>query len=384
MSITTKIIAPLWLLGLALAGLAIFIELGTLGPKFTALALRNTNTLARAVDAAVASSDTPEELERAVTVLAQDPSVKMILVAGGDPLEVITSTNGAYRTSSLASLPPALRDRVLIASSTRKQECWTENTEDSFGLATPLNVPAGFGPRNGVSVIVVDHRPITAAVRDLIWVGIRRKLILIFAITMVALYTVRLFVFRPMAGIRATIERLRAGDVGARVSAGADDEMGELSAVLNDALDARAASDQRVVEALERVERAARGGDAGLWDWRIGGDEVYYSAHFKALLGEDDSSMANTGEALRCRLHPDDLALRKMALQSHLEGQGPFDVTVRVRHRNGEYRCGTQAQLEKSSALHCGRVLHLQASPRRAQRLDRHRGNPRAAATLSA
>jgi PAS domain S-box-containing protein len=86
------------------------------------------------------------------------------------------------------------------------------------------------------------------------------------------------------------------------------------------------------------VERAARGGDAGLWDWRIGGDEVYYSTHFKTLLGEDDASMANTGDALRSRLHPDDLALRKMALQSHLEGQGPFDVTVRVRHRNGEYR----------------------------------------------
>jgi len=59
MSITTKIIAPLWLLGLALAGLAIFIELRTVGPKFTALALSNTNTLARAVDAAAASSDTP-------------------------------------------------------------------------------------------------------------------------------------------------------------------------------------------------------------------------------------------------------------------------------------------------------------------------------------
>ena len=48
MSITTKIIAPIWLLGLALAVLAIFIELATLGPKFNELAVRNTNTLARA------------------------------------------------------------------------------------------------------------------------------------------------------------------------------------------------------------------------------------------------------------------------------------------------------------------------------------------------
>ena len=40
MSITTKIIAPIWLLGLALAGVAIFIELATLGPKFNELAVR--------------------------------------------------------------------------------------------------------------------------------------------------------------------------------------------------------------------------------------------------------------------------------------------------------------------------------------------------------
>jgi hypothetical protein len=60
----------------------------------------------------------------------------MILVAGGDPVEVIASTNGAYRHSPLSALPPALRDRVLIASSTKKQECWTEDAEDAFGLAS--------------------------------------------------------------------------------------------------------------------------------------------------------------------------------------------------------------------------------------------------------
>ena len=178
-------------------------------------------------------------------------------------------------------------------------------------------------PRNGVSVVVVDNAPISAAVRDLIWVGIRRKLILIFSITLVALFTMRAFVFRPMARIRSTVERLRAGDIDARVRVGARDEMGGLSAVLNDALDARAASDQRVVEALERVERAARGGDAGLWDWRIGGDEVYYSAHFKTLLGEDDASMADTGDALRSRLHPDDWRCGRWRCSRISKGRGP-------------------------------------------------------------
>jgi two-component system sensor histidine kinase/response regulator len=122
------------------------------------------------------------------------------------------------------------------------------------------------------------------------------------------------------------------------VPAAARDEIGALSVIINDAIEARAESERRVVEALERMERAARGGNSGLWDWRIGGDDVYYSPHFKALLGENDDTMPDTGDALRSRIHPDDLALRKLALQSHLEGLGPFDVTIRVRHHNGELR----------------------------------------------
>jgi PAS domain S-box-containing protein len=338
MSITTKIIAPIWLIGLALAGLAIFIELETLGPKFSDLAVRNTNTVARAVDAAAASATTPEDLSRAIGVLGTDPSVRMIVVVGGNPLTVLASTDAAYRGRPVSALPAGLRDHLAAASSAGTEACWADDAADTFALATPLHGEGGGGPRNGAAAIVIDNAPVTAAVRDLIWVGIRRKLILIFSVTLVALFTVRSFVFRPIRAIRTTVERLRAGDATARAPIGARDEMGELATLINHALDSRALSEHRVVEALERVERAARGGDAGLWDWRIGGDDVYYSPHFKTMLGEDGASMADGGEALRSRMHPDDLALRQMALQAHLEGQGPFDVTVRVRHRNGEYR----------------------------------------------
>ena len=34
-------------------------------------------------------------------------------------------------------------------------------------MAAPLRVPAGFGPRNGVTAVIIDNRPITAAVHDL-------------------------------------------------------------------------------------------------------------------------------------------------------------------------------------------------------------------------
>src|ERR1051325_11198028 len=239
MSITTKIIAPIWLLGLAMAGFAIFIELATLGPAFGALAVRSTNTVTRAVDAAVASTDTPEELERALSVLAQDPSVRLLVVAGGEPLRVLATTRGEYRNRPDAALPPALRDQLLTASATKKQASWTDEASDTFGLASPPQGAALLGAADRASIVVVDHRPITAAVRDLIWMGIRRKLVLIMSVSMVALFALRAFVFRPVKRIRTAIERLRSGDAAARVLVVTRDEMGELSAIINDALDAR-------------------------------------------------------------------------------------------------------------------------------------------------
>jgi len=190
MSITTKIIAPIWLIGLALAGLAIFIELETLGPKFSDLAVRNTNTVARAVDAAAASATTPEDLSRAIGVLGTDPSVRMIVVVGGNPLTVLASTDAAYRGRPVSALPAGLRDHLAAASSAGTEACWADDAADTFALATPLHGEGGGGPRNGAAAIVIDNAPVTAAVRDLIWVGIRRKLILIFSVTLVALFTV--------------------------------------------------------------------------------------------------------------------------------------------------------------------------------------------------
>jgi PAS domain S-box-containing protein len=339
MSITTKIIAPIWLLGLALAGLAVFVEKATLEPRFSEHASQSTEALVRAVGAVAATSgDAPGALDQAVDLLGHDDYVELIIVAGGDPERVMASTNRAYRGMAVSALPAALRDRMLAASRDKQTPTWLDSAADTYGLAAPLRVTAGPGPADGVVLVVTDHRPLTASANDLILVGIRRKLLLILLVTLVALVSVRLNVFRPVAAIIAAIERLRAGDSTARAPVAAKDEIGELSLIINDAVDARAESERRAVEALERMERAARGGNAGLWDWRIGSDDVYYSSHFKALLGEDDSTMPDTGDALRSRMHPDDLALRKLALQSHLQGLGPFDVTVRVRHRNGELR----------------------------------------------
>jgi signal transduction histidine kinase len=155
---------------------------------------------------------------------------------------------------------------------------------------------------------------------------------------MVALFTVRVFVFRPMAGIRAAVERLRAGDIHVRVPAGARDEMGELSAVINDALDARRpaiSASWRRSSAWSAPPAAATPGSGTGASAATRSTTPRTSRRCSAK-----TTRAWPIPATRCAraCTPTIWRCGKMALQSHLEGQGPFDVTVRVRHRNGEYR----------------------------------------------
>ena len=89
----------------------------------------------------------------------------------------------------------------------------------------------------------------------------------------------------------------------------------------------------------ERFERAVRGSMDALWDWQVGTKEFYCSPHIWEMLGDMDSTQPPSVESLQELLHPDDATTVRDALTQHLDGDGtrPYDVTCRVRCRNGEY-----------------------------------------------
>jgi signal transduction histidine kinase/ActR/RegA family two-component response regulator len=339
MSITTKIIAPIWILGLCLAGLAVFIESATLVPRFDEQAMQRARTISRAIGYAATNNPHPGSVDRIVTALSSEGDIEMIVVVRGQPERIVASTRPHDKGLPPSTLPPALQAQLRTTLTTGVPAKWTEGSSDTFGMIEPMRFSADTpeaGP--GAVAVLLDHRPLTNAVTELIWVGVRRKLMLILMVTLVALVTMRLFIFRPLDALRSVAERLRAGDLQSRVPVTTRDELGELGHIINEAMDARAVSEHKLTQALERLELAARGGNAGLWDWHVGSSQAYYSPHFKALLGEDDTSMPDTVEALRSRVHPEDQTLRDTALQAHIEGHGAFDVTIRVRHCDGGLR----------------------------------------------
>ena len=98
---------------------------------------------------------------------------------------------------------------------------------------------------------------------------------------------------------------------------------------------------QQVEDALrqseERYTLAVRGSQAGLWDWNVVTNEVYYSPRFKGILGYGENEIPHEFHAFESRLHPQDYEMTMAAVRNHLENHVPYDVEYRLRTKSGEY-----------------------------------------------
>ena len=82
----------------------------------------------------------------------------------------------------------------------------------------------------------------------------------------------------------------------------------------------------------ERFALAAAGSDEGIWDWDVRGDRVYASARAREIFGlpPGPDTQAREEWFAAIRLHPDDQAARRQAMQDHIRGLTPVYA--------GEYR----------------------------------------------
>ena len=88
----------------------------------------------------------------------------------------------------------------------------------------------------------------------------------------------------------------------------------------------------------ERFEVAVAGSNAGIWDWNVLTDEVYYSPRYKELLGYAGSEFADDIQSFLDHLHPDERAAKIAALTAHLTSGVVYDDEIRLRTRAGDYR----------------------------------------------
>ncbi len=88
----------------------------------------------------------------------------------------------------------------------------------------------------------------------------------------------------------------------------------------------------------ERYTLAVSGAQDGLWDWNLKKNEVYFSARWQSMLGNDEQ-FCNSPEVWFNLVHPDEIERFKIEISTHIEGLTPhFESEYRILHQNGTYR----------------------------------------------
>lgn len=93
----------------------------------------------------------------------------------------------------------------------------------------------------------------------------------------------------------------------------------------------------RLKKSEARYALAVRGSSAGLWDWEVGTDNIFYSPYLKNLLGYTDEELPNSIQSFSNLLHPDDASRASMAMREHILHHVPYRVEYRLKRKSGEY-----------------------------------------------
>jgi PAS domain S-box-containing protein len=94
-------------------------------------------------------------------------------------------------------------------------------------------------------------------------------------------------------------------------------------------------AERALQEREDRYRRAELATGEGLWEWCVDGDEHYLSPRWLELVGYEPGERPSS-EGLWALMHPDDRA--RVPTHASLREGTTYDVDVRLRHRQGDYR----------------------------------------------
>jgi PAS domain S-box-containing protein len=97
---------------------------------------------------------------------------------------------------------------------------------------------------------------------------------------------------------------------------------------------------QRALQSSEeRFDLAIRGTDAGIWDWDLKTNGVFFSPRWKSILGYEDNELSNDFSEWENHLHPDDRERALATVKAYLDGDSSeYELEHRLRHKDGSYR----------------------------------------------
>ena len=143
----------------------------------------------------------------------------------------------------------------------------------------------------------------------------------------------------PINRLIAATQAVAAGDLGHMTTIQTGDEIEELSKQFNHMSSRLAESYAALKEREERLALVIEGTNDGIWDWNLKTNEIYFSPHWKGMLGYQDQELTNCFETWEHLLHPDDLERARAELQTYLNDHSQiYQLEHRLRHKDGSYR----------------------------------------------
>lgn len=77
----------------------------------------------------------------------------------------------------------------------------------------------------------------------------------------------------------------------------------------------------------------------GVWDWDIENNEVFFSKHWKGMLGFKEHELPNLLSEWRKRIHPQDVEKVDTVIEDHIHNESSFfESEHRLLHADGTYR----------------------------------------------
>ncbi|MDH4187167.1 MAG: PAS domain S-box protein, partial [Nitrospira sp.] len=111
-----------------------------------------------------------------------------------------------------------------------------------------------------------------------------------------------------------------------------------------------------------RFDLAVQGSQAGIWDWDMRTNQVYFSPLWKQQIGYEDYELTGHFEEWISRVHHEDRDRALAVLQGYLDGKtSHYELEHRLRHKDGSYRwilargvssCDTQGKPYRMAGSH--------------------------------
>ena len=257
-SIRAKVVLPLVAVGVAVGACGAWYAERTFAALVAQQVRHRAELLMNAVTYAVEITAEPAELVRTVNSLGGEHDVLFIAVVADRPPRVVASTRNAWINLAASALPDqGARDDVSEAMERHQRRAYLERETMEWHFATPLRMSNLFLTNlqrsDGALVLKLDGRSMQRDLSKALWRMMGALGGTVLLVSALAYLLLRRLVLRPLALVRAAMDRRAAGDAAAYAPALGPDEIGTLAATLNTMLDAVAASETRVRAVLDNV-----------------------------------------------------------------------------------------------------------------------------------